>query len=75
MNEGCCIVNIPEKLAQQHAPNTTFGLFDAASLFRLRVDRLVSHLMLLTHFVRFFDFAVPPTSLTKKGLPFSVATI
>ena len=34
-NEGSRIVYITEKAAHQHAQNTTFGLFAAASLFRL----------------------------------------
>ena len=34
-NESSGIINITEKLAHQHAQNATFGLFVAASLFRL----------------------------------------
>ena len=35
INEGSCIVYITEKLARQHAQNTTSGLFAAASLLTL----------------------------------------
>ena len=52
-NEGSCIVYITEDFAHQHAQNTTFGLFAAASLFLL-TGWFPIHFVLLIYDFSFF---------------------